>query len=126
MWFKKWLQAAKEATEKPNVCAFATVTDEHLPSVRMMSLKEVDEFDGFEFFFNFESETGKSVCFKQKASLVFYWAQLDRQVRIDGDVEILGDDGNAVSVFLKTKSNLTFFFFFFFFFARNNNRVHFD
>ncbi len=90
--FKKWLAEA-EAGESvnPNAMALATATPAGRPSVRMVLLKDVDE-RGFVFYTNAESQKGVELAANMEASLCFYWKSLARQVRVDGSVELVGDE----------------------------------
>jgi pyridoxamine 5'-phosphate oxidase len=84
--FAKWYEAAEAAHPKlPNSMTLATATRDGRPSARMVLLKGFDE-DGFVFFTNYESQKGRELEENPRASLVFYWSTLDRQVRIDGAV----------------------------------------
>ena len=84
--FAKWYEAAEAAHPKlPNSMTLATATRDGRPSARMVLLKGFDE-DGFVFFTNYESQKGRELEENPRASLVFYWSALDRQVRIDGTV----------------------------------------
>lgn len=84
--FAKWYEAAEAAHPKlPNSMTLATATRGGRPSARMVLLKGFDE-DGFVFFTNYESQKGRELEENPRASLVFYWSALDRQVRIDGTV----------------------------------------
>src|SRR6185295_14804620 len=60
-------------------------TPEGKPSARMVLLKQVDD-DGFVFFTNYNSVKAAQLDANPFAALVFYWAQLDRQVRVEGSV----------------------------------------
>ena len=64
----------------------ATATPEGRPSSRMVLLKQVDD-EGFVFFTNYHSAKAQQLESNPYAALVFYWPQLDRQVRIEGKVE---------------------------------------
>lgn len=67
----------------------ATATRDGRPSARMVLLKSVDE-RGFGFFTNFESRKGREIAENAHAALVFYWPQLERQVRVTGRVSKMG------------------------------------
>jgi pyridoxamine 5'-phosphate oxidase len=85
--FKAWFeQAGASETHEPNACALATVGEDLQPSVRMVLLKGFDN-SGFVFFSNYKSAKGKQLEFNNRAALVFYWASLERQVRLEGIVE---------------------------------------
>lgn len=87
--FAQWYDAAR-ATEKPlpNAAALATATRAGRPSVRVVLLKDFDS-DGFVFFTNYRSRKAKELAHNARASLLFYWARLQRQVRIDGRVVLV-------------------------------------
>ena len=63
----------------------ATATQDGRPSARVVLLRGVDE-RGFTFFTNYDSRKGRELEANPLASLVFYWAELERQVRIEGRV----------------------------------------
>jgi pyridoxamine 5'-phosphate oxidase len=84
--FERWFAEAREAKlVEPNAMALATATREGAPSVRMVLLKGVDE-RGFVFFTDYRSQKGVELGLNPRAALVFYWAELERQVRITGRV----------------------------------------
>lgn len=85
--FAEWLKEA-EASEPndPNAMALATVDEEGLPNVRMVLLKGFDP-RGFVFYTNYESQKGQEILGTMKASLLFHWKSLRRQVRVRGTVE---------------------------------------
>ncbi len=66
----------------------ATATPDGMPAARMMLLKGVDQ-RGFTFFTNYESRKGRELLANSRAALVFHWAVLQRQVRVEGSVERL-------------------------------------
>ena len=85
--FEIWLTNAIESKFKePTAMALATGTRDGLPSVRMVLLKGFDQ-RGFVFFTNYESRKGRELAQNPRAALCFYWAELERQVRVTGDVE---------------------------------------
>ncbi len=85
--FANWFTAAIEAQIRDvNAMTLATATGEGRPSARIVLLKGFDQ-DGFVFFTNYESEKGSQLETNPFAALVFYWIELDRQVRISGPVE---------------------------------------
>jgi pyridoxamine 5'-phosphate oxidase len=83
IWFDDAIAAKLPLPEAMNL---ATATPEGRPSARMVLLKQVDE-DGFVFFTNYHSAKAAQLASNPYAALVFYWAQLDRQVRVEGKVE---------------------------------------
>lgn len=74
-----------------NALTLATATRDGWPSARMMLLKGFDE-DGFVFYTNRESRKGEDLSQNPRAAIVFWWAQLERQVRIEGSVEWVSDE----------------------------------
>src|SRR4051812_3368337 len=83
IWFA---QALAAGLAEPNAMTVATATPDGRPSARMLLIKGVDE-RGFVFFTNYESRKGQELAANPRAALVFYWAELERQVRIEGSVE---------------------------------------
>ena len=85
--FGNWLTSAIEAGIRDvNAMSLATAGRNAKPSVRVVLLKSFDH-DGFIFFTNYDSEKGRHLAENPYAALVFYWIELDRQVRINGPVE---------------------------------------
>jgi pyridoxamine 5'-phosphate oxidase len=85
--FDKWFQQTLNArVPEPNAMVLATATPEGRPSVRMVLLKSFDE-RGFVFFTNYESRKSLELLLNAHAALLFYWQELERQVRIEGSVE---------------------------------------
>jgi len=85
--FARWFEEAHAADlMEPNAMALATADATGRPSSRMVLLKGVDP-RGFIFFTNFESRKGQEITANPRASLLFWWDKLHRQVRIDGRVE---------------------------------------
>ncbi|QLE57794.1 pyridoxamine 5'-phosphate oxidase [Nostoc sp. TCL26-01] len=85
--FKKWFEQALAAQlPEPNAMTLATTTPDGKPSARMVLLKDFDE-RGFVFFTNYNSRKGQELAENPQAAIVFWWAELERQVRILGTVE---------------------------------------
>ncbi|WP_392531883.1 pyridoxamine 5'-phosphate oxidase [Nostoc sp. C117] len=85
--FKKWFdQALAAQLPEPNAMTIATATPDGKPSARMVLLKDFDE-RGFTFFTNYTSHKGQELAENPQAALIFWWAELERQVRICGYVE---------------------------------------
>jgi pyridoxamine 5'-phosphate oxidase len=84
-WFNEVAQAD---IREPNAMTLATATPDGRPSARMVLLKGVDA-RGFSFFTNYESRKGGELDANPRAALVFFWVQLERQVRVEGRVERL-------------------------------------
>lgn len=85
--FQQWFeQALASQLPEPNAMTLATATPDGKPSARMVLLKGFDE-RGFKFYTNYKSHKGQELAENPQASLVFWWAELERQVRIEGQVE---------------------------------------
>ena len=81
-----WNEAVNSEIEEVNAMTLATATIAGVPSARIVLLKDYDE-NGFVFFTNYQSHKGKEMEEKPKAALVFFWKELERQVRIEGNIE---------------------------------------
>jgi len=81
-----WDNALNSSIEEINAMTLATANDKGIPSARIVLLKGYDE-NGFVFFTNYESQKGRELECNPVASLVFFWKELERQIRIDGIVE---------------------------------------
>jgi pyridoxamine 5'-phosphate oxidase len=85
--FRMWYGRALELpTPQPTAMTLATASAAGRPSARVVLLKQFDE-SGFVFFTNYESRKGCDVRENPWAALVFYWPELEQQVRIEGKVE---------------------------------------
>lgn len=85
--FQRWFdQAIAAQLPEPNAMTLATATSNGTPSARIVLLKGLDE-RGFVFYTNYESRKGQALAENPQAALVFLWAVLERQVRIEGRVE---------------------------------------
>jgi pyridoxamine 5'-phosphate oxidase len=84
--FQEWLRDAVLANLMlPEATTLATSTREGRPSARVVLLKQVDD-RGFVFYTNYLSEKARALDENPFASMVFYWPQLERQVRVEGSV----------------------------------------
>ena len=82
--FGTWMEQALAAEiEEPTAMTLATVTAEGKPSARMVLLKGFDE-NGFVFYTNYQSRKAEEIGRINQAALVFYWKELERQIRIEG------------------------------------------
>ena len=77
---------------EPEAMALATATPTAMPSVRFVLLKGIDE-RGVEFFTNYESRKGRELIANPRAALAVLWKPLQRQVRLEGPVEVLDAGG---------------------------------
>ncbi len=84
--FRHWFEDARRAElPEPNAMTLATATPDGVPSARMVLLKAADE-RGFTFFTDYRSRKGQELEANPHAALVFFWGELERQVRISGTV----------------------------------------
>jgi pyridoxamine 5'-phosphate oxidase len=84
--FARWFAEAQAAeVEEPNAMVLATATSDGAPSARVVLLKGFDE-RGFVFFTDYRSRKGAELEANPRAALVLHWSELERQVRITGDV----------------------------------------
>lgn len=85
--FDKWFtEAIKAGISEANAMSLATASPKGIPSVRTVLLKDFNQ-DGFVFFTNYESNKGKDLLQNPRAALLFFWKELERQVRITGKVK---------------------------------------
>jgi pyridoxamine 5'-phosphate oxidase len=83
---KWWKQAIASKIAEPNAMTLATASADGVPSARIVLLKGFSE-EGFVFFTNYNSFKGQQLADNPKACLVFFWKELERQVRITGLVQ---------------------------------------
>jgi len=84
--FARWFAQAQEVQVRDaNAMTLATATADGAPSARIVLLKAFDE-RGFVFFTDYRSRKGAELEANPRAALVFYWGELERQVRISGEV----------------------------------------
>lgn len=85
--FQRWFDEALSAgLPTVNAMTLATVDAAGAPSARIVLLKGIDQ-NGFVFYTNYQSRKGRELAANPRASLVFHWIDLEREVRIDGRVE---------------------------------------
>ncbi len=84
--FKIWFEDTKNSEIlEANAMTLGTVSSDGQVKLRVVLLKEYG-VEGFTFFTNYNSEKGKNISFNNKASLLFFWDRLHRQVRIEGEI----------------------------------------
>ena len=84
--FERWLaEAVKAEVPEPTAMSLATVGDGGRPAARIVLLKDVGA-EGFLFFTNYDSRKGRELAAHPYAALLFHWVELERQVRIEGEV----------------------------------------
>jgi pyridoxamine 5'-phosphate oxidase len=87
---KWWEEAVASHIDEVNAMTLATASIDGMPSARIVLLKGFDN-RGFTFFTNYDSFKAQQLSENPKACLVFFWKELERQVRITGIIEKLSD-----------------------------------
>jgi pyridoxamine 5'-phosphate oxidase len=81
-----WNEAAASALPESNAMTLATADEAGRPSARVVLLKDYG-VDGFVFYTNYQSRKGRELAANPHAALLFFWPELERQIRIEGTVE---------------------------------------
>ena len=90
--FESWLAEAIESDIfEPNAMVLATASKSGKPSARIVLLRGFEE-EGFTFYTNYDSRKALEMEENPQASLLFYWAEIERQVRIEGTISRVGKD----------------------------------
>lgn len=85
--FDEWLNEAIEAKiPEPTAMSVSTIGENGFPQSRIVLIKDYSD-DGFVFFTNYESEKGSAIMTNPVACLLFFWPEIERQIRITGYVE---------------------------------------
>lgn len=85
--FQLWFEQAQSAKcPEPNAMTLSTVNSKGIPSSRIVLLKNIQN-EGFTFFTNYESQKGQEILQNPHVALLFFWHELERQVRIEGTVQ---------------------------------------
>lgn len=93
--FRVWLDEAIDSeVPEVNAMCLSTLGLYGFPNARIVLLKEMDH--GFVFFTNYESEKGQEIQANPKASLTFFWPELERQVRIMGQIVKISEEESDV------------------------------
>ena len=90
-----WQEAVKSAIEEVNAMTLATATREGKPSARIVLLKGMSE-EGYEFYTNYESDKAQEIASNNNVAIVFFWKELERQVRIEGTVKKTTDNTSNI------------------------------
>jgi pyridoxamine 5'-phosphate oxidase len=103
--FIQWFdEALKSEVMEPNAMTLSTVSSQGLPSSRIVLLKEVDDI-GFHFFTNYESRKGQELQINPHVALLFFWPELQRQVRIEGSVQKLTPEASDAYFYSRPKES---------------------
>ena len=89
--FRRWYEQAEDAVAMPEAVVLATADRDGRPSVRMVLAKGLDD-RGFKFHTGHGSRKARELTDNARGALLFYWAPLGRQVRVEGPVERVPDD----------------------------------
>lgn len=93
-FFLRWLSEAIDAkADEPTAMVLSTVNTDCKPSSRVVLLKGCEEGE-FRFFTNYESRKGKDLAGNPFGSLLFFWKELERQVRIEGIIQKMSDEAS--------------------------------
>ena len=86
-----WNDALASNIDEVNAMTLATVNAAGKPSARIVLLKGMSE-EGYEFYTNYESHKAKEMAGNSNVALVFFWKELERQIRIEGTVKKAPED----------------------------------
>jgi pyridoxamine 5'-phosphate oxidase len=99
--FRRWFAEAQSAqVPEPNAMSLCTVDAQGRPSARIVLLKEADA-RGLVFYTNHDSRKGRELDAQPVAALLFFWAELERQVRVEGAVEVV--DAEAADAYFRMR-----------------------
>ena len=101
-----WNEATNSKVAEVNAMTLATATTDGKPSARIVLLKDYDE-KGFVFYTNYESHKGRELAENPNAALIFFWKEIERQVRIEGIVEkVTAQESDAYFAIRPDKSRI--------------------
>ncbi len=104
-FFEKWFKQAEEALiTEVNAMTLATVDDAGIPHARIVLLKGLNE-KGFVFYSSYNSNKGKQIEKHNKVSLLFFWKELERQVRVEGKIEKLSAEESDAYFYSRPKGS---------------------
>ncbi|MEN8226490.1 MAG: pyridoxal 5'-phosphate synthase, partial [Bacteroidota bacterium] len=90
--FMEWMEdASRSGISEPNAMSLATADISGKPTVRIVLLKDARP-DGFVFYTNYESSKARALEENPQASILFFWPELERQVRIEGKVDKISSE----------------------------------
>ena len=89
-WFK---QAGELGVLEPNAMVLSTVSADNKPSSRVVLLKGIED-EGFIFYTNYESRKGKELEYNPYISILFFWPEAERQIRIEGKVSKISTESS--------------------------------
>ncbi len=93
--FQNWFKQAIDAeVNEPNAMTLATVNSEGKPNARIVLLKGIEN-NSFVFYTNYKSQKGNEIAQNQFGAMVFFWPELQRQVRIEGKISKLSEEAST-------------------------------
>ena len=93
--FKNWFdQALNAEVVEPNAMVLSTISEDGFPSSRVVLMKDIKD-NGISFFTNYESQKSIDILRNPKVSILFFWPELQRQVRIEAHSERLNEDDST-------------------------------
>src|SRR5688572_23355458 len=95
MFYRWWDEVIDSEITEPNAMTLATVNAEGKPSARVVLLKSATE-QGFEFYTNYQSQKAIDMEQNPRVALVFFWKELERQIRIEGNAEKISKEKSQV------------------------------
>lgn len=94
--FEQWFnEVLHSKIEEPNAMTLATASANGHLSARIVLLKDFDN-DGFYFYTNYESKKGNQIKENPHGALVFFWKELERQVRVEGVIRKTSDENSSI------------------------------
>lgn len=99
-----WRHAIESKIEEPNAMTLSTATASGKPSARIVLLKEIKE-NGFVFFTNYLSRKGKEIEENPFVSLLFFWRELERQIRLEGKIKKISAEESDEYFFQRPKES---------------------
>lgn len=104
--FTKWFEEAQSSDVlEPNAMTLATADADGKPSARIVLLKGFDGERGFIFYTNYDSRKGGELEVNRQACLLFFWKELERQVRIEGAVNKISEPASTAYFQSRPKSS---------------------
>jgi len=101
-----WLEQAVAAKcPEPNAMSLSTVSPRGRPTSRVVLIRGIDSEGGLAFFTNYQSSKGQALAANPWASLLFFWPELERQVRINGAVSKLSETDSDAYFFQRPRAS---------------------
>lgn len=95
MFYQWWDEAVDAEVPEPNAMTIATVQPDGQPTARVVLLKGASE-EGFEFYTNYNSQKAMDLVTNSRVAIVFFWKELERQIRVEGSAEKISKEKSQV------------------------------